>query len=188
MAFDSRTLGLTYNIPDLILKSLPLDNVSHTSIIRSGVVGAGDFDKTYTDLALVFNMYKNKRLPWLRNNNQFGWAKCGVSNNAEVEVRQWPEIVDVKDEDRHHKPTSKQWCYNGPQNTTICSNNLNIGIRSNHKKKRRRIIYIAHHLQAPQWETFRGFKLWSFPSRPNTLNFMNEYGSNIRWSIHLDLL
>lgn len=30
--------------------------------------------------------------------------KCGVSDNAEAEVRQWPETGDVEDEEGHHKP------------------------------------------------------------------------------------
>ena len=48
-----------YNIVDIIL-SLSLDNVNRTYIIRLGVARAGDLDKTYIDVALIFNMNKSR--------------------------------------------------------------------------------------------------------------------------------
>ena len=69
LALDSQTWGLTYNIPNLILVNLSLDNVNHTWIITLGVAWASDPNKTYTHFALEFSINKSRGWPSLRNTN-----------------------------------------------------------------------------------------------------------------------
>ena len=60
MALNSQTVGLTYNIPNLSLVSLSLNDVSKTLLIRSGVVGGNDFDKIYSNLLLYYLTWAKK--------------------------------------------------------------------------------------------------------------------------------
>ena len=91
-----------------------MDNVSHTWIIRLGVAGAGDLDKTYTVPALYSIWTKAGDGCHYKTPIHTVESKCSVSNNAKAKVRQWLETIHVEDEDGHHKSMSKCYYYNGP--------------------------------------------------------------------------